>query len=41
MRFKDEVIEEQRRLTFNMFEESQKNDFSDAMELTNKLHWLQ
>lgn len=41
MRFKDEVIEEQRRLSFNMFKESQNNDFSDAVELTHKLHWLQ
>lgn len=41
MRFKDEIIEEQRRLTFNMFKESQNNDYSDAVELTHKLHWLQ
>lgn len=41
MRFKDEVVEEQRRLSFNMFKESQINDYSDAVELTHKLHWLQ
>jgi hypothetical protein len=37
---KDEIREEQRRLKYNLFRESQSNLYSEAVELTHKLHWF-
>jgi hypothetical protein len=38
---KDEIREEQRRLKYNLFRESQNNLYAEAVELTHKLHWFQ